>query len=64
MNVTVSSDYFPNINKWRVMMPTEYVPCEVRTEYLYITQSDLILRSRAVAQTLVAGLGSFSCHSM
>jgi len=37
-------------------MPTEYVPCEVRTECLCITQSDLILRSHAVAQTLVSGL--------
>jgi hypothetical protein len=31
------------------MMPTEYVPCEVRTERLCITQSDLILLNHAVA---------------
>jgi len=56
MNVTVSSYYFPDINKWRVIMPTEYVPCEVRTECLCVTQSDLVLRSSVVAQTLVASL--------
>jgi len=57
MNVTVSSDYFLNISEWRVIrMPTEYVPCEVRTECFFTTQSDLILRSHAVAETLVLSL--------